>query len=79
MSTTTNREQALTYSWIGMGRNRCTVLLEIHVGYFDPLADISFLSQYPDESEFLYPPLSCLEVNIPFLLNKGRLKISALF
>ena len=59
MSTTTSRETAVAYS--GKGGERCTVL-EISAGRVDVGADISFLSQYPGEKEFLMQPLSCLEV-----------------
>ena len=59
MSTTTARETAVAYS--GKNGQRCTVL-EIQVGRIDVGADISFLSQYPGEKEFLMQPLSCLEV-----------------
>jgi hypothetical protein len=59
MSTTTSRETAVAYS--GKDGQRCTVL-EISAGRVDVGADISFLSQYPGEKEFLMQPLSCLEV-----------------
>jgi hypothetical protein len=59
MSTTTSREMAVAYS--GKNGQRCTVL-EITAGRVDVGADISFLSQYPGEKEFLIQPLSCLEV-----------------
>jgi hypothetical protein len=59
MSTTTNREVAIQYS--GSDRKRGTVF-EITAGRIDIGADIKFLSQYPGESEYLFPPLSCLEV-----------------
>jgi hypothetical protein len=59
MSTTASRETAVAYS--GKGGQRCTVL-EITAGRVDVGADISFLSQYPGEKEFLMQPLSCLEV-----------------
>ena len=59
MSTTTSRETAVAYS--GKDGERCTVL-EISAGRVDVGADISFLSQYPGEKEFLMQPLSCLEV-----------------
>jgi hypothetical protein len=59
LSTTTSRETAVGYS--GKDGQRCTVL-EITAGRVDVGADIGFLSQYPDEQEFLMQPLSCLEV-----------------
>ncbi len=63
MSTTTARETAFAYSGSRSGQ-RCTVL-EIQVGRIDVGADISFLSQYPGEKEFLMQPLSSLEVTPP--------------
>jgi hypothetical protein len=66
MSTTTSQETAVTYS--GKGGERCTVL-EITAGRVDVGADIGFLSQYPDEQEFLMQPLSCLEVRAHLLCS----------
>jgi hypothetical protein len=60
MSTTTNREVAIQYS--GSDKKRGSVF-EIAAGRIDIGADIKFLSQYPGEAEYLFPPLSCLEVN----------------
>ena len=60
MSTTTSHETAVAYS--GKNGQRCTVL-EITAGRVDVGANISFLSQYPGEEEFLMQPLSCLEVH----------------
>eukprot|EP00960_Hanusia_phi_P040771 754647-Hanusia_phi.AAC.1 len=37
-------------------------VLEIRCGPMGRGADLEFLSQYPEEQEMLYPPLSCLEV-----------------
>ena len=59
MSTTTDKETAFAYS--GKDGQRCTVF-EVTVGRIDVGADISFISQYPEEKEFLMQPLSCLEV-----------------
>ncbi len=60
MSTTTEKHTAYEYS--GVAKERGTVL-EITAGRIDVGASISFLSQYPGEAEFLFPPLSCLEVS----------------
>jgi hypothetical protein len=59
MSTTSSRETAMQYS--GKDGKRCTVF-EITSGRVDMGGDISILSQYPGEKEFLMQPLSCLEV-----------------
>ena len=45
----------------GKDGKRCTVF-EITSGRVDMGGDISILSQYPGEKEFLMQPLSCLEV-----------------
>ena len=68
MSTTTSQETAVAYS--GKGGERCTVL-EITAGRVDVGADIGFLSQYPDEQEFLMQPLSCLEVCAHLLVQRS--------
>ena len=59
MSTTTERDVAIMYS--GKANQLCTVF-EIDVGQIDRGASIQWLSQYPQENEFLVPPLSNLEV-----------------
>jgi hypothetical protein len=46
----------------GANRGHGTVF-EISAGRIDIGADLSWISQYPGEKEFLFPPLSCLEVN----------------
>ena len=60
MSTTTDRKVAIQYS--GRNKKRGTIF-EIEAGRIDIGADLKILSQYPGESEYLLPPLSCLEVN----------------
>jgi hypothetical protein len=59
MSTTTNRAVAVEYS--GLDKQRGTVF-EIAVGRIDIGADLSWVSQYPGEAEYLFPPLTFLEV-----------------
>ncbi len=59
MSTTTNRAVAMQYS--GVDKQRGTVF-EITVGRVDIGADLQSLSQYPGEAEYLFPPLTFLEV-----------------
>ncbi len=45
----------------GADKRRGTVF-EISAGRVDMGADLSWVSQYPGEEEFLFPPLTCLEV-----------------
>jgi len=59
MSTTTNKDVAIQYS--GVDKQRGSVF-EIVPGRIDIGAELSWLSQYPGEAEYLFPPLSCLEV-----------------
>jgi hypothetical protein len=59
MSTTESKHAATTYS--GVTKQRGTIF-EIQAGKIDLGASIQFLSQYPGEEEYLWPPLSCLEV-----------------
>jgi hypothetical protein len=54
MSTTTDRRVAMQYAGTSGGR-RCTVF-EILAGRVDIGADLSWVSQYPGESEVPYPP-----------------------
>ena len=41
---------------------KSNMLFEAQMGLVDRGADISWLSQYPEESEVLYPPLTAYEV-----------------
>jgi len=59
MSTTTSRKISMQYS--GMDKKRGTVF-EIVAGRIDIGAELAWVSQYPSEAEYLFPPLSCLEV-----------------
>ena len=58
MSTTTNREVALSYA----SMKSAGFVFEISQGMVDRGADVSFLSQYPQENEILFAPLIGLEV-----------------
>lgn len=60
MSTTSNEDVAIMYS--GRASSQLSTIFEIDVGQIDRGASISWLSQYPEEEEFLVPPLSNLEV-----------------
>ena len=64
VSTSTDRTVAANY----VGGKEMPILFEFEVGDVDRGASLSFLSQYPNESEILIPPLSYLEVtDEPFL------------
>ncbi|EKX44271.1 hypothetical protein GUITHDRAFT_62307, partial [Guillardia theta CCMP2712] len=58
MSTTTDVQVALEYAT----RGDHPTVFEISCGAVDRGASVKFLSQYPDEEEILYPPLSYLEL-----------------
>ena len=58
MSTTTAKEEAMAYARRAPGM----ILFEIHQGFVARGASISWLSQYPNEEEILFPPLTTLEV-----------------
>jgi ankyrin repeat protein len=60
MSTTTNRDVAMSYSAASGGG--AGFVFEMQQGMVDRGADIGFLSQYPHEREILLPPLTGLEV-----------------
>ena len=60
MSTTTAKDTACQYSGVDKRRG---IVFQISAGRIDIGASISFLSQYPGESEFLMQPLSCLEAS----------------
>ena len=60
MSTTLSRKVALEYSGVKMGG--IGTIFEFDVGAVDSGAQLDSLSQYPGEGEFLFPPLSHLEV-----------------
>eukprot|EP00960_Hanusia_phi_P059475 764173-Hanusia_phi.AAC.1 len=59
LSTTEKREIAVQYA---TNKGTHPTVFAISCGAIDRGADLGFLSQYPDEKEFLYPPLSYLEV-----------------
>jgi len=58
MSTTTAKKEAMAYARRAPGM----ILFEIQQGFVARGASISWLSQYPDEEEILFPPLTALEV-----------------
>jgi hypothetical protein len=59
LSTTSERSVAIQYSGSG---SRAGMVFEIVAGRIDIGAELGWLSQYPGESEYLFPPLTCLEV-----------------
>ena len=58
MSTTTAKAEAMAYAKRAPGM----LLFEIQQGFVARGASISWLSQYPNEEEVLFPPLTTLEV-----------------
>ena len=68
MSTTLNREVAIEYASAGEGG----IVFEIAMGFADKGAELSWLSQYPHEKEFCFPPLTGLSV------RRSRVEGSAL-
>ena len=64
MSTTTRREVALGYM-AQPGAAASGMLLAIRMGMVDRGADVHFLSQFPNEEEILFAPLTGLEVVAP--------------
>jgi len=59
MSTTMDKEEAMKYARRAPGM----ILFEIDQGFVARGASISWLSQYPQEEEVLYPPFTALEVS----------------
>ena len=59
-STTTDREQALLYAG-GLEQKDASTIFEMQMGMVDRGADLTWLSQYPHESEVLLPPLTGIE------------------
>ncbi len=64
MSTTSEKKVALQYSGVGKGKPRPMVLV-FRISAVDRGANISELSQYPGEKEYLFVPLSYIESNGP--------------
>jgi hypothetical protein len=59
MSTTTNRNVALAYA---KADNKPSIVFEVQMGMIDRGAPLQWCSQFPDESEILFAPLTGLEV-----------------
>lgn len=63
MSTTTNQSVAFKYAAISdKDDTKASYIFEIDEGAIDRGADISWLSQYPQEAEVVFPPLTSLQV-----------------
>jgi len=64
MSMSTKREKAVQFAMRAsrQGSQHARVLFEVQMGMVDRGADVSFLSQFPEESEILFAPLTGLEV-----------------
>ena len=62
MSTTANRDVAIKYSGVEDGKPKATVLM-IRTGAVDRAASLQDYSQYQDEREYLFLPLSFLQPN----------------
>ena len=75
LSTTTDKAVAIRYSG---AREKRAIVLEIEAGRIDLGASLGFLSQYPQEEEFLMPPLTCLEVDLSNLCFDPRVSICLL-
>merc|ERR1719473_57135 len=76
MSTTADLEIAVRYSISGN-----SVLLRLHADSFITRgADISYLSAFPAESEFLFPPLTYLKPTgaKPVVLRFGTYKVTVI-
>ena len=73
MSTSPDREVAIGYSGVDTGKELPTVFV-IKVGKTSVAADISWLSQFEDEKEFLFGPLTHLQVvgQPEFLEHAGK-------
>jgi hypothetical protein len=61
MSTTTKLDVASEYA-AGKGAGKIGLVYEMEMGVIDRGADLSLMSQYPDENEILFAPLTGLEV-----------------
>eukprot|EP00966_Prymnesium_polylepis_P086075 1991994-Prymnesium_polylepis.1 len=62
MSTTTDRAVAMSFAKTSDASGKCSMVFQIRMGMVDCGADVSFLSQFPGESEILFGPLTGLEV-----------------
>ena len=62
MSTTSDRNVAMEYAAGHNARPKCSMLFQIRMGMIDRGADIAWASQFPNEAEILFAPLTGLEV-----------------
>jgi hypothetical protein len=61
MSTTADRKVAMQYAK-AESEKAASCVMEVQMGMIDRGADLSWLSQYPDEHEITFPPYTGLEV-----------------
>ena len=61
MSTTADRKVAMQYAK-AESEKKASCVMEVQMGMIDRGADLSWLSQYPDEHEITFPPYTGLEV-----------------
>ena len=61
MSTTADRKVAMQYAK-AESKEAASCVMEVQMGMIDRGADLSWLSQYPDEHEITFPPYTGLEV-----------------
>ena len=70
LSATTDKEVALDFAHGGAG----SFIFELQEGMIDRGADLAWVSQYPNEDEVVFPPLTSLEVvSTPCLLGTSLL------
>jgi hypothetical protein len=72
MSTTTNRDVAICYSKPS-NEETCSMVFEIQMGMVDRGAEMSWVSQFPEEVEILFPPLTTIEI-----VDEPRVEVTSL-
>ena len=62
MSTTTDRNIALNYGGAANASDKPSIIFEMQVGMIDRGAPVQWCSQFPEEAEILFAPLTGCEV-----------------
>ena len=62
MSTTMDRKVAEQYSGAKVDDDKMAIIIQMQQGMVDRGADLTDISQYPEEREILFPPLTALQV-----------------